>query len=154
MKVLNLSCDAGHVFEGWFASESDFQNQVASQMVQCPVCSCAQVHKMPSAPRLNLGVSRGDETSPAPTAESPSQSEMPELQQMQAQMMRAMREIVSKTEDVGERFAQEARKIHHGESDPRNIRGQATPEQTHELLEEGIAVMPLMLPEFLKNPTH
>lgn len=65
--------------------------------------------------------------------------------------MRAVREVIAKTEDVGERFAEEARKMHYGEAEERGIRGQATPEQTEALLDEGIAVMPLPMPAALKE---
>ena len=66
--------------------------------------------------------------------------------------MKAVRHILANTEDVGEQFAEEARKIHYGEADERNIRGQASAEETAELLEEGISVMPLVVPKALKGP--
>lgn len=74
------------------------------------------------------------------------------LQQMQAAMMKMVRHVMANTEDVGGRFAEEARKIHYGEREERNIRGQATREETEALLDEGIDVLPLPVPESLKGP--
>lgn len=158
MKVLNLQCSSGHVFEGWFASEDDFQDQQARQLVACPLCSDTAVSKMLSAPRLNLG--RGSEPPPARDAARPAAAGAGEQaspvaalppQAMQAAWLQMVRRVLAQTEDVGERFADEARRIHHGEAAERGIRGQATPQQTEELLEEGIAVMPLPIPDSLKN---
>jgi hypothetical protein len=72
--------------------------------------------------------------------------------QLQAAWMQMVKHVVANTEDVGAQFSEEARKMHYGETEQRNIRGQATPEETQELLEEGIQVMPLPLPESLKGP--
>jgi hypothetical protein len=140
MKVLNLQCSHGHAFEGWFASEDDFQGQLARGLVECPLCGDAGVSKMPAAPRLNLGAAKDQkqEVVAAPAAD------------LQAAWMKAMREVISQAEDVGPRFAEEARRIHHGEAEERGIRGQATAEETKALLEEGIGVLPL--PKALKEP--
>jgi len=149
MKVLDLNCQHGHVFEGWFASEDDFQSQKARALVQCPMCGDAHIEKRLSAPRLNLGAQ-------APAAGSAPQSSTPapaaaSRRALQAAWLRASRELVAKSEDVGERFAAEARRMHHGETEARAIRGQATVEQAVELLEEGIGVMPLALAETAKK---
>jgi hypothetical protein len=146
MKVLNLQCSHGHGFEGWFASEDDFQGQLARGLVECPLCADVQVAKLPSAPRLNLGAS-------APAA-GPARQEVMNAPDaaLQAAWMKMVRHVMANTEDVGERFAEEARKIHYGESDERGIRGQASPQETEALLEEGIAVLPLPLPKGLKGP--
>jgi len=145
MKVLNLQCSHAHGFEGWFASEDDFQDQLARGLVECPLCGDAQVAKLPSAPRLNLGAS---EPKPAPRQEVMA-SANPRLQ---AAWMELVKQVVANTEDVGERFAEEARKIHYGESEERGIRGQASRQETQELLEEGIGVLPLPMPKGLKGP--
>jgi hypothetical protein len=145
MKVLNLQCRHAHAFEGWFASEDDFQDQLARGLVECPVCGDAEVAKMPSAPRLNLGAS---EPKPAGKQEVVA-SANPELQ---AAWMQLVKQVMANTEDVGERFAEEARKIHYGETEERGIRGQASREETQALLEEGIGVLPLPLPKGLKGP--
>ena len=141
MKVLDLKCAQQHVFEGWFASEEDFQGQRERGLVSCPLCGDDQVDKQLSAPRLNLGAS------PAPAAKVPALHDSAPVAmpppEVQAAWLKKMREAVAKTEDVGERFAQVARQMHHGEVEERGIRGRTTPEQAMELLEEGISVLPL-----------
>lgn len=144
MKVLNLQCSHQHNFEGWFASEDDFHQQLERGLLSCPLCGDAQVRKMLSAPRLNLGRTRDE-----PVARAGSDDGLVELgrtapgSELQARLLRAMRELMSKTEDVGERFADEARAMHHGDMEQRNIRGRTTPEVAMELIEEGVEVMPL-----------
>ncbi|MEY3944647.1 MAG: hypothetical protein RL697_660 [Pseudomonadota bacterium] len=132
MKVLDLQCSHGHVFEGWFASHDDYESQRERGLLTCPVCEDAQVNKMLSAPRLNL-------------AQTPPQ-------QIQAAMLKMVRHVMANTEDVGNRFAEEARKIHHGEAQERSIRGQASREETEALLDEGIDILPLPVPAGLKEP--
>jgi hypothetical protein len=146
MKVLNLRCAHGHGFEGWFASNEAFDTQLVAGLVECPVCGDTGIVKLLSAPRLNLGNSKAPaETAPAAPSQTPAELS-PE-----ARWMRAVREVIAKTEDVGDRFADEARKMHYGEAEERGIRGQATREQTEALLDEGIAVMPLPMPAALKE---
>ncbi len=142
MKVLNLQCSQHHSFEGWFASEDDFQGQLAGGLVECPLCEDRTIRKMLSAPRLNLGASApaSREVMTGPDAT------------LQAAWMQAVRQVLASTEDVGERFPEEARRIHYGESEGRGIRGQATAKETEALLEEGISVMPLPIPKALKEP--
>ncbi len=142
MKVLDLRCAHGHDFEGWFDSNEAFQGQLASGLIECPVCADKAITKCLSAPRLNLGKAKEAQEPLALTPDEAAQ---------QGRWMRLVREMLAKTEDVGERFAQEARKIHYGEAAERGIRGQATLQQAEELLEEGIAVMPLVLPDALKE---
>lgn len=161
MKVLNLRCDQGHGFEGWFASEDDYTSQSGRGLVACPLCGGKQVHKLPSAPRLNLSGAQ------APKAEQPAQTTvsagdagplaeaLPQtLAQMQAMWLHTVREVIQHTEDVGERFPEEARKIHYGEVGARAIRGQASPEEREALRDEGISVMALPIPEGYEGPTH
>ena len=144
MKVLNLQCAHQHDFEGWFASEEDFHQQLERGLLSCPLCGDAQVRKMLSAPRLNLGRTR--EEAAARPASADGQVELGRTapgSELQGRLLRAMREVMQHTEDVGERFADEARAMHHGEMEQRNIRGRTTPEVAMELIEEGIEVMPL-----------
>jgi hypothetical protein len=164
MKVLDLQCAHQHVFEGWFGSEDDFQGQLARGLVQCPLCGDATITKRLSAPRLNFGaVNTGssEEASAKPGEKAPSaKTEIsqglvasPQLpQELMAAWMAMAKRLVANTADVGDKFAEEARKIHYGESEDRGIRGRATRDETEALLEEGIAVMPFMLPEALKGP--
>jgi len=136
MKVLNLRCQAAqHPFEGWFGSEEDFQDQLARGLLTCPLCGDHQIEKMPSAPRINRGAGREVEPPRAP-AQDPDTAH-------RALLMRQLREAAGRAEDVGERFATEARRMHAGDIESRQIKGRASMAQTLELLEEGVPVMPL-----------
>jgi hypothetical protein len=146
MKVLNLQCSLHHSFEGWFASEDDFQGQLARGQVECPLCGDSAISKMLSAPRLNLGAAQ----LPSPSAQRQQVMNAPDAS-MQAAWMKMVRHVMANTEDVGERFAEEARKIHYGESEERGIRGQASAHETEALMEEGIGVLPLPIPKALKE---
>jgi hypothetical protein len=146
MKVLDLACTRDHRFEGWFASDEDEAAQRARGLLVCPMCGDAEVRRLPSAPRLNLGAV-------APSSSSETQSlALPAADDLQAQWLRAVRHMVENTEDVGGRFAEEARRIHYGEVARRGIRGQATREDAEALRDEGIAVMSLPLPPALDGP--
>ncbi|MFD1711595.1 DUF1178 family protein [Ottowia sp. GY511] len=158
MKVLDLQCLQGHSFEGWFSSEDDFQAQMGGGLLTCPLCGEAEVAKLPSAPRLNL--SGATETSVPAKAEASGQAQTNTTgdpvaalppQMLQAAWLHMVRRVMANTEDVGQRFAEEARRMHYGESESRGIRGQASVEQTEELLDEGIAVMPLPVPDGFKD---
>ena len=155
MKVLDLRCSHGHGFEGWFASNEAFETQLAAGLVECPVCADTRIVKLLSAPRLNLGNAKPPaEAAAASSSASPApatKAQAPAEQSPQARWMRAVREVLAKTEDVGDRFADEARRMHYGEAEERGIRGQATREQTEALLEEGIPVMALPIPAALKE---
>ena len=157
MKVLDLQCRQGHSFEGWFGSQDDYDAQRARGLVTCPVCNDSEITKMLSAPRLNLGhgttpTKPASETAaPVVPAETGPAGPSPVVQ-MQAALMQMVRHVMAHTEDVGTRFAEEARKIHYGEREERNIRGQATREETEALLDEGIEVLPLPVPDALKEP--
>jgi hypothetical protein len=147
MKVLDLQCEFLHVFEGWFGSEDDFLSQRDRSLVECPICGNASITKRLSAPRLNLTSSRG-EPLPLPKvieAVEPSRS-------LQTAWLEVSRHIVANTDDVGSEFAEEARKIHYGEIPERAIRGQVSPQESESLIEEGITVIPLLLPIALKGP--
>lgn len=153
MKVLDLQCAHEHAFEGWFGSEDDFVNQLARGLLTCPLCGDDHIHKTLSAPRLNLRSGRRDAQAPSPAEPAGAVVAMsnhaahPELAALQARMLKALREVVAHTEDVGERFADEARAMHSGETEHRNIRGQASPQEALAMLEEGIEVIALpMLP--------
>lgn len=177
MKVLDLHCVHVHVFEGWFASEADFISQLERGLVTCPVCGDAEITKRLSAPRLNLGAARDSTPALLQTSESavvpgsaaggtggeqeagtasPSgrslrAGEDAKLLAMQAAWLTAAREVMVNTDDVGTQFAEEARKMHYGETKERGIRGQATREEAESLLDEGIAVVPMLLPDALKG---
>jgi hypothetical protein len=143
MKVLNLQCSHSHSFEGWFASEDDFQGQLARGLVECPLCGDGAVSKMLSAPRLNLGASAPEARQEVASVPEPA---------LQAAWLKMVRHVIANTDDVGERFAEEARRIHYGETEERGIRGQASRAETEALIEEGIGVLPLPIPRALKGP--
>ena len=150
MKVLDLQCAHAHVFEGWFASEEDFASQLARGLVACPMCGDIAVAKKLSAPRLNLGSPREPENAKPESAKQEVVVGNEETT-LQAAWLTMARRVLANTEDVGERFAEEARRIHYGESEQRGIRGKASKAETESLQEEGIAVMQLTLPEALKG---
>lgn len=154
MKVLDLGCQFGHVFEGWFASEEDFQSQKARALVQCPLCGDTAIDKRLSAPRLNLGAqapAAGPVAEKAAFAPAGAPLEADARQAMQAAWLQMSRKLIANTEDVGPRFADEARRMHHGEVEPRGIRGQASAKEAVALLEEGISVLPLALADGAKE---
>jgi len=141
MKVLDLRCANGHGFEGWFASEDEFMDQNGRGLIECPMCADRVVSRMPSAPRLNLSGAR------EPAAQAPATAA-----DAQAAWMQAIKQVLANTEDVGQRFAEEARRIHYGEVEVRGIRGIATPDEAKALREEGIEFASLPVPQALKEP--
>jgi hypothetical protein len=154
MKVLNLRCQNGHGFEGWFGSEDDFLSQNGSGMIECPMCGDHVIGRMPSAPRLNLSGAR----EPAPSATRPRSSAGPAAMPLadapaavQAAYLQAVKHVLENTVDVGPRFAEEARRIHYGEAAQRGIRGQASEADRAALQDEGIEVASLALPTALKG---
>jgi Uncharacterized protein conserved in bacteria len=154
MKVLDLRCAHDHRFEGWFASEEDAQSQISRDLVQCPVCGDHAVTRLPSAPRLNL--SGAAERAPTPRAPAPqAQEAVPQAAQvLQSLYLKAVRQVLAQTEDVGPRFAEEARRMHYDEAPERGIRGTASPEEVQALAEEGIETFPLVVPDALKQTAH
>ena len=147
MKVLNLRCGLDHRFEGWFGGDADYESQHERGLVSCPLCNGTDVTRLPSAPRLNLSGAR--ETALVTTQAN--QEVVEPIQAAQAAWMRAVRHMMANTDDVGSRFAEEARRIHYGEKAQRGIRGQATREQAEALREEGIEVMSVPLPAGLTD---
>ncbi len=158
MKVLNLQCAHGHGFEGWFASDEGFQSQLSAGQVQCPMCSSPQVVRLPSAPRLNLSGAKAPSAELAVVAPDPAAAVSPvndtAPSQRHAQWLQVVAHVLKNTEDVGERFAEEARRIHYGEAEHRGIRGEASADERAALADEGIEVMPLPIPAALKGPRH
>lgn len=134
-----LACEAGHAFESWFRSSDDFDTQAKRGLVSCPHCGSTRVEKQIMAPAVK---SAGEEVARPVALADPRDAEMRNL-------LRAYRQFVEKNaEHVGDRFAEEARKIHFGESDERAIYGEATPSEVRELREEGVEVAPLpILPD-------
>jgi hypothetical protein len=158
MKVLDLQCAHGHRFEGWFGSELDFAEQLERGLLTCPMCGDAGIRKMLSAPRLNLTSTRDDGAGAgaAPLAADERQqweglSKVEPTPAEQARWLNALREAYAQAEDVGDRFADEARAMHQGEIDSRSIRGRASAEEAMALAEEGVDLLPLPLMPLLKK---
>lgn len=155
MKVLDLRCAQDHRFEGWFASEEDAQSQISRDLVQCPVCGDHAVSRLPSAPRLNLsGATAKPARAQVRNAEEGKADAQQMMQALQAHYLKAVRQVLAQTEDVGERFAEEARRMHYEEAPERGIRGSATPEDVQALADEGIETFPLIVPDALKQTAH
>lgn len=146
MKVFNLRCAQAHSFEGWFGSATDFESQQARRIIICPICGSSDVAKAPSAPYIGTGT-----TGPSTATADGQAAAMPTPAQMQALLLRMAREIAASTEDVGARFAEEARRIHYNEAPERGIRGVASKDEASALEEEGINVMPLPFGHLLKD---
>lgn len=137
MIVLNLCCPHEHRFEGWFASAADFDAQCARGQVSCPVCGDAAIRRLPSAPYVQTRSAQPPGAQPqaaAPAALAPEAA---------TAVVRALREMARAADDVGRDFAEEARRIHYGEVEARNIRGAASADEVGELIEEGILVLPV-----------
>jgi len=135
----SLHCDHGHEFEGWFRDNADFDRQAERKLVSCPVCNSPEVQKSLMAPAVST--SRSKEQVAIAMGEAQKQV----LQQMR-ELSRAVRE---NADYVGDQFAEEARKIHFGETEARGIYGEASKEDVHSLIEDGVDVMPL--PVFLED---
>jgi hypothetical protein len=147
MIVFNLGCESGHRFEGWFGSAEDFDRQRERGMLDCPVCGIKAVSRLPSAPRLNLATTGmpepgGESRSAAPGAGEEAATRAKMLA-AQIAFYQHLRHMLDRSDDVGERFTEEARRIHYKETPERQIHGVATPKEAAELLEEGVAVLPL-----------
>lgn len=129
----SLHCDQAHEFEGWFRDNGDFDTQSKRGFVSCPVCGSSKVAKSLMAPAVSTGRKK-EKMALAATAE-------------QKKLMDALKEMSKQVrenaENVGDRFADEARKIHFGETEARGIYGEATPEEARGLIEDGVEFMPL-----------
>jgi len=132
MIVYELQCDAGHRFEGWFANSEEFEDQITSGELVCPMCGATRLRKVPTPTHL----SSGDGSEPRSTS-------LVDRSAAETAVKKLVEYVRANYEDVGARFPEEARRIHYGESDPRNIRGVATVKDVGELLEEGIVVAPV-----------
>jgi len=129
----SLHCDHGHEFEGWFRDNADFDRQSERRLVSCPVCNSPEIQKSLMAPAVST--SRSKEQVAIAMGEA------------QKQMLEQMRELSRKVREnadyVGDQFAEEARKIHFGETEARGIYGEASKEDVHSLIEDGVDMMPL-----------
>ena len=145
-----LRCAKSHEFEGWFRSSSDFSGQAESGHVACPHCGSIKIEKQLMMPGVS-GIGGSSHSAGADEASSTTLVKADPRDITMRQMLRDMRKpVLAHSEDVGPRFAEEARRIHYEEADNRSIRGQTTQEEAKSLIEEGIKIAPLpILPEDL-----
>jgi hypothetical protein len=152
MIVYDLECENGHRFEGWFGSPAEYEQQLTGKLLSCPMCHSGDVVRRPSASYVNTGAA---EKRPL---EKPKSSNVSVPQQYAnippEAMAKVIEHIVSTTEDVGNRFPEEARKIHYNEAPERHIRGTASPKDVESLRDEGIEVVSLPIPPHLATRTH
>ena len=150
MIVFDLHCDAGHRFEGWFGSSSDFEDQRERGLVTCPECGSPEVGKAPMAPAVPVKgnsarsepvASRAGE--PHPVSNTPMPAEVREAMQALA---KAQAKALEKSTYVGDKFAEQSREMHYGERDEAPIHGKATLEEAKSLVDEGVPVAPLPFP--------
>lgn len=154
MIVLDLSCDRGHQFEGWFASRSAFGEQLERGLVNCTHCHSAAITALPSGPYVRRAGRGSEDVAPVDqvvtnTTSSDVQLPSPEVVQ---KLFASLATMARKAENVGARFPEEARRIHYEEAPARTIRGIANSDETRELLEEGILVLPALVPP--ESETH
>jgi hypothetical protein len=149
----NLRCAKGHAFESWFQSSSAYEAQEKRKLVSCPVCGSTRVERAIMAPQIVSKKGRDKTASeslpvPAPAAEViPPSSSTPLLMAQETELRAKLRElrnhIVKNADNVGERFPNEARKMHYGDIEHRPIYGEASPDEAKALIDEGVEVMPL-----------
>jgi hypothetical protein len=147
MIIYDLACRGGHRFEGWFRSAGDFDAQLSKGLLTCAICGSDEVRKLPSAPYVHASSS---DAPPPPIAAPERAAAVAEV--APAVLRKLVEAIVRETEDVGPRFAEEARRMHAGDSPERGIRGQATSREVRELADEGIDVVPI--PRHWFEPPH
>ncbi|HEX8642711.1 MAG TPA: DUF1178 family protein [Allosphingosinicella sp.] len=139
MIIFDLKCAGqGHVFEGWFGSSAEYDEQQARGLVSCPLCGSSEVDKAVMAPAV---AAKGN-SAPRDLFSADPES----VKRMLAALAAEQKKILAQSEHVGERFPDEARAIHLGEADARAIHGRATRDQAESLIDEGIAIAPLPFP--------
>lgn len=149
-----LACDSAHAFESWFPSGDAYDAQAARGLVSCPACGSTRVAKQVMAPRVartdvsHAQSARADqspaEPAPPPAAPEASGPVLSGPDERLRALVRALREHVTRNADyVGDRFAEEARRIHYGEEDERPIYGEASADEVRALLDEGVEIAPL-----------
>ena len=150
-----LACDSGHVFESWFAGSAAFDKQAKRGLVTCPICNSAKVEKTIMAPRVAGAKKRADAPAPstdtpapAPGAPAPVAMMSPPERELRKKLKELRDHLVKNADYVGQKFPEEARKMHYGEIEHRSIYGEASAEQAKELSDEGIEFHPLpVLPD-------
>jgi hypothetical protein len=146
MVVYNLRCKKNHNFEGWFPSFEDFQKQSQKKLLTCPTCGSTRVEQIPHACAVHV---KKEQTPRTPPAKKPAQEPAASMSpaDFKEALIRVHHYVKENFEDVGPRFAEEAKQIHKGDANERPIHGTATVAEVKELVEEGIPCMPLPKPE-------
>jgi hypothetical protein len=142
MVIYDLTCDNDHSFEGWFSGLENYQEQLSRNEIACPVCNSTAITKLPHTCAVHMK----REEAPAPVAQR-SKPAMPTPEQFREALIRVHHYVQNNFEDVGPRFAEEARRIHDGEVEERSIHGTATPEEQEALDDDQIPYMTLPKPE-------
>lgn len=139
MISFSLICDKGHEFEGWFSNSAAFDEQSKKGILECPVCGSHSITKGLMAPAIPAkSNTKGDTKSPVFAGQQ--DPKMAEL----VEQVRQLRNHVESTADyVGDKFPEEARKIHYEEAEKRGIYGEASLEEARDLIEEGVGVLPI-----------
>jgi hypothetical protein len=147
MIVYDLSCSEGHRFEGWFGSSADYDDQRARGLVACPSCGASEVTKAPMAPAVpakgNTRRAGAAEEATQPMANTPMP---PEVQKALAALAKAQADALKGSTWVGEKFAEETRRMHYGEREEAPIHGRASLAEAKALIDEGVPVAPLPFP--------
>src|SRR5471032_1181997 len=153
----NLRCERGHAFESWFQSSSAYEIQEKRKLVNCPACGSAKVERAIMAPQIVSQKGRNSEApAPAPVAAPATDVTTPastplmmaQERELRAKLRELRDHIVKNADNVGERFPNEARKMHYGDIEHRPIYGEASPEEARSLIDEGVEVSPLpVLPD-------
>ena len=152
----SLHCDRGHTFESWFQSSSAYESQEKRKLVNCPVCGSAKVERSIMAPQIVSKKGRDSQSNNVPAPVQPAEVTAPgstpllmaQERELRAKLKELRDHIVKNADNVGERFPNEARKMHYGDIEHRPIYGEASPEEARSLIDEGVEVSPLpVLPD-------
>lgn len=149
MIVFNLICINDHPFEGWFASATDFEQQQQSTLLSCPTCGSNRINKMLHAPYLNTGGAH-----PLPQGEHRASDGVEQYANIADHVSQLVEHLIANTQDVGDAFPEEARRIHYKEAPERRIRGNASRDDVVEMREEGIEVIALPIPRYRLDKSH
>jgi hypothetical protein len=147
MIVFDLACTLGHRFEGWFGSSGDFEDQRARGLLVCPNCGSGEISKAPMAPAVPAKGNSKPASAPAAATQQLANTPMPpEMQKALAALAKAQAEALKNSTWVGDKFAEETRKMHYGEREEAPIHGQASLAEAKAMIEEGLPVAPLPFP--------
>ena len=146
MIVFDLHCDNGHRFEGWFGSSADYDSQKGRGLISCPNCGSSVVGKAPMAPAVGAKDNSRAETGPVKGEQLSNAPMPPEVRSALETLAKEQAKALENSTWVGEKFAEQARSQHYGESDESPIHGKATREEAQELVAEGIAIAPILFP--------